>query len=69
MFTEEDRQILLDHANTIDSGLMKLAEAIPDKVDLCDLEEAIRYAGERIEHGLCVVAKSIERLARAFETE
>lgn len=55
MFTEQDKQILLDHANTIESGLIRLA----DTQDLSELCEAIRFAGERIEHRLCLVAAAL----------
>lgn len=55
MFTEEDKQILLDCASTIESGLMR----INDNHDMAEVAEAIRFAGERIEHGLCLVADAL----------
>ncbi len=62
MLTEEDKQILLDCAGTIESGLIRIADQIPDNpIDLADLEEAIRYAGERIERGLCLIASALDR--------
>ena len=61
MFTENDKQILLDHANTIESGLIRVAEAIPDRQDLTALTEAIYCASERIERGLTLIAIAIEK--------
>lgn len=55
-------------AVTIESGLMRLADSIPDNApDTTELPEAIRYAGDVINSGFCTLAKSIERIARTFE--
>lgn len=68
MLTEQDKQILLDMAETIESGLMRIADAIPDH-DGHNVSESIMHGCENIEKGLNNVARSIERLARAFEKE
>lgn len=56
MLSDSDKQTLMDCADTIDSGLMRVSEAISDPRELA---EAIRFAGERVEHGLCVLANAI----------
>lgn len=61
MLTEEDKQILLDHANTIESGLTRIADSIPSNPDLSELCEAIRFAGEKIENGLIKIASALDR--------
>lgn len=62
MFTSEDKQILLDHAATIESGLSRIADAIPDhNNDLAELAEAVRYSGEQIRAGLGLIASAIDR--------
>lgn len=63
MLTEGDKQILLDCAGAIESGLMRIAEAIPDNNnnDLAELAEAVRYTGDRVERGLCLIASAINR--------
>lgn len=60
MLSVEDKQILLDCAGTIESGLMRIADAIPTN-DIAEVAEAIRYAGERIERGLCLISSSLDR--------
>lgn len=60
----------MDFADTIDSGLIRIANAIPDNpVELSELEEAIRFNGEEIRRRLEGVASVIARLARCFEKE
>lgn len=62
------KQIILDHAGTIESGLIRLADAIPDR-DTAELEEAIRFNGEEIRRGLCIVADAIRLFAGHFEKD
>lgn len=34
-----------------------------------EISEAVRFAGERVEHGCCIIATAIDRLARCFEKD
>ena len=69
MLSIDDKQILQEHADTIESGLIRVADSIPERIDITELCEAIRVGSEYIERGLITVSKSIDRLARAFEKE
>lgn len=59
MLTKEDKQALIDCALTIESGLTRISEI--EKYDDRELCEAIRYSGDRIERGLCLIAAEINR--------
>lgn len=70
LFSKNDKQILFDTAGTIESGLMRVADAIGEThCNDYELWEAIRFAGERVEHGCLLIANSIDRFARCFEKE
>lgn len=58
--------------HSICEAIQNIAYSIAERsnhLSFSETDEAIRYGAERITHGLCIVAQSIERLARAFEKE
>lgn len=69
LFSASDAQILKDFADTIDSGLTRIAHEITPPPSNDCLETAIYTAGDDIRKGLVIIASAIERLARAFEKE
>lgn len=66
LFSENDRQLLKDCFDTIDSGLIRISSSDYGDRELC---EAVRFAGERVENGFCILANSLDRLSRCFEEE
>ncbi len=61
LFSENDKQILMDFADTIESGFMRL------EGETHDYGMVIAEHGEHIKRGLHAVAKALEHIAEAIE--